>query len=83
MIGNVWEWTTAPWTADHLDPAVDTTGPVLAGEDAAGFTVKVIKGGSWLCSDTFCGRYRPAARQPHEVDLGSSHVGFRTVRRGE
>ncbi len=83
MIGNVWEWTSAPWTADHLDPAADTTGPVLSGEDAAGFAVKVIKGGSWLCSDTFCGRYRPAARQPHEIDLGSSHVGFRTVRRGE
>ncbi|BBE72555.1 formylglycine-generating enzyme family protein [Oharaeibacter diazotrophicus] len=82
MIGNVWEWTVDPWTADHVDPAPDTTGPVLAGEAAAPFATAVIKGGSWLCSDTFCGRYRPAARQPHEVDLGSSHVGFRTILRG-
>jgi len=42
----------------------------------------VIKGGSWLCSSNYCGRYRPAARQPHEIDLGASHVGFRTVLRG-
>jgi formylglycine-generating enzyme required for sulfatase activity len=43
----------------------------------------VIKGGSWLCSPNFCGRYRPAARQPQEVDLGASHIGFRTILRGQ
>jgi hypothetical protein len=26
-----------------------------------------------------CSRYRPAARQPQEVDLGAGHLGFRTV----
>jgi sulfatase modifying factor 1 len=81
MMGNVWEWSSDAWTAGHVDPAPDSTGPVLAAGEAEPFAVKVIKGGSWLCSDTFCGRYRPAARQPHEVDLGSSHVGFRTVLR--
>jgi formylglycine-generating enzyme required for sulfatase activity len=24
-------------------------------------------------------RYRPGARQPQESDLGTSHVGFRTI----
>ncbi len=39
-----------------------------------------IKGGSFLCADNFCQRYRPAARQPHETDFSASHIGFRIVR---
>ena len=39
----------------------------------------VIKGGSFLCAPNYCLRYRPAARQPEEDGLGTSHVGFRTV----
>ncbi|NOT41833.1 MAG: formylglycine-generating enzyme family protein [Alphaproteobacteria bacterium] len=39
----------------------------------------VIKGGSFLCAPNYCLRYRPAARQPQEDGLGTSHVGFRTV----
>lgn len=41
----------------------------------------LIKGGSFLCADNFCYRYRPSARQPGPPDTGSSHVGFRTVSR--
>jgi formylglycine-generating enzyme required for sulfatase activity len=44
--------------------------------------MKVAKGGSFLCADNFCGRYRPAARTPYGVDTGMQHVGFRTVWRG-
>jgi formylglycine-generating enzyme required for sulfatase activity len=40
---------------------------------------RVIKGGSYLCAPNYCLRYRPAARQPQEEDLGTSHLGFRTV----
>ncbi len=39
-----------------------------------------IKGGSYLCADNFCRRYRPAARQPQESDFSASHIGFRIVR---
>ncbi len=39
-----------------------------------------IKGGSFLCADNFCRRYRPAARQPQEIDFSASHIGFRIVR---
>ena len=38
---------------------------------------KVIKGGSHLCADSYCLRYRPAARRPQMIDTGMSHVGFR------
>jgi formylglycine-generating enzyme required for sulfatase activity len=63
MAGNVWELTK--------DDYADAGGP-MAG-------MKVAKGGSYLCADDFCGRYRPAARTPHGLDTGMQHVGFRTV----
>ena len=44
---------------------------------------KVIKGGSHLCADTYCLRYRPAARRPQMIDTGMSHIGFRCVRRAD
>ncbi len=65
MIGNVWEWT-------------DTMFQGGAGIDG-GEAVHVIKGGSFLCADNYCRRYRSAARQPQEVGLPTNHVGFRTV----
>lgn len=40
---------------------------------------RVIKGGSWLCADNYCRRYRPASRQAGDSGLGTVHVGFRTV----
>lgn len=39
----------------------------------------LIKGGSYLCSDNFCRRYRPAAKHPQERDFSTSHLGFRLV----
>lgn len=39
-----------------------------------------IKGGSYLCADNFCKRYRPAARHPQESDFSSNHIGFRIVK---
>jgi len=39
-----------------------------------------IKGGSYLCSESYCQRYRVAARQNLEVDFSTAHVGFRIVK---
>ncbi|WP_373290496.1 formylglycine-generating enzyme family protein [Glycocaulis albus] len=43
---------------------------------------RVIKGGSFLCSDSYCHRYRPAARQPGDERFSTEHLGFRTIWRG-
>jgi len=70
MIGNVWEWTSSVYE-DARTPIENN----LAGQTAH----RVIKGGSYLCAENYCMRYRPAARHAQETGMGTNHIGFRTV----
>jgi formylglycine-generating enzyme len=83
MAGNVWEYARDWYVPEHSpEPASNPQGPGLAlASRYAGPAAPsvVIKGGSYLCAPNFCARYRPAARQPQELGLGASHLGFRTV----
>ena len=40
----------------------------------------VIKGGSFLCAENYCRRYRASARQAQEANFSTNHIGFRTVK---
>jgi len=61
--------------------AYDMIGNVWEWTDTPyGSGVNTIKGGSYLCADNFCRRFRPAARQPEEIDFSSNHIGFRIIR---
>lgn len=78
MAGNVWEWTVDFYGDDRASTpccAADSRDPQF------GIPRKVIKGGSFLCADSYCMRYRPAARRPQMIDTGMSHIGFRCVKR--
>jgi formylglycine-generating enzyme len=80
-IGNVWEWTSDWYKPSHSrESTVNPGGPEWQQIVTRGLTPsRVIKGGSYLCSSNYCARYRPAARQPQEINLGAAHLGFRTV----
>ena len=90
MIGNVWEWTSDWFSAEPAEQASPCCGPPrarLARKSESydpclpqkKIAQKVCKGGSHLCADNYCRRYRPAARHPQAVDSPTSHVGFRCV----
>ena len=70
--GNVWEWCADWFDAEYYarSPAANPAGPD-AGEE------RVIRGGSWMCSENFCSNYRVSARSRATPDSGLNNLGFR------
>ncbi len=70
--GNVWEWT-----ADWFDPAFHIDGLRDNPKGPRSGSSKTIRGGSYLCHDSYCNRYRVAARSANTPDSSTGNMGFR------
>jgi len=70
----VWEWC-----ADWYDPLYYTSSPARNPSGPERGTHHVMRGGSYLCHESYCNRYRVAARSGNAVDSSTGNLGFRCV----
>jgi formylglycine-generating enzyme len=70
--GNVWEWC-----GDWFSPTYYTESPMPSPTGPDHGTQRVMRGGSYLCHDSYCNRYRVAARSSNTPDSATANTGFR------
>lgn len=72
--GNVWEWCS-----DWFSRSIHDRGGRINPKGPDKGQTKIMRGGSYLCHESYCNRYRVAARTSNTPDSSSGHLGFRCV----
>ncbi|MCF7559428.1 formylglycine-generating enzyme family protein [Sabulilitoribacter multivorans] len=87
MAGNVWEFTSDWYNVNYYNELAKHEKPIENPKGASKaynpnnpyLQEKILKGGSFLCSDSYCASYRISARMGTSIDSSAEHIGFRTV----
>ena len=86
MAGNVWEWTADLYNNTYYDSVarpegvINPLGPQKSYDpDEPTIQKRTIRGGSFLCNDSYCSGFRVARRMKTSEDSGMEHLGFRCV----
>ncbi len=80
MIGNVWEWCLNSGRIP-LDYFVEHSSlDILVENHTYSDQQKALRGGSFLCHESYCKRYRNAGRNSNTANSSTSNTGFRCVK---